>query len=70
VVVGYKADLHFLRDVDGREVDFLVSLDGAPWMAIEVESSDSSVSKHLRYFRSRLSIPYCYQAVGEKRSTS
>jgi predicted AAA+ superfamily ATPase len=23
---GYKADLHFLRDVDGREVDFLVSM--------------------------------------------
>ncbi len=63
---GYKVDLHFLRDVDGREVDFLVSLDGAPWMAIEVKESDSSVSKNLHYFRSRLSIPYCYQVVGEK----
>jgi hypothetical protein len=64
---GYKADLHFLRDVDGREVDFLVSLDGAPWMAIEVKASGSSVSKHLHYFRSRLSVPYCYQVVGEKK---
>jgi predicted AAA+ superfamily ATPase len=64
---GYKADLKFLRDVDGREVDFLVLIDGAPWMAIEVKTSGSSASKHLDYFRSRLSIPYCYQIVGEKK---
>jgi predicted AAA+ superfamily ATPase len=63
---GHKTELWFLRDQDGREVDLLVTLDGAPWFAVEVKDKDSTVSKHLHYFRSRLSIPHCYQVVGEK----
>jgi hypothetical protein len=63
---GYRVELCFLRDTDGREVDFLMTLDGAPWIAIEVKAADTSVSKHLHYFRTKLAIPYCYQVVGEK----
>jgi len=63
---GLKVDLCFLRDTDGREVDFLVTLNGAPWLAIEVKTADTAVSKHLHYFRDRLAIPFCFQVVGEK----
>lgn len=63
---GYRVELFFLRDTDGREVDFLITRDGTPWIAIEVKAADTSVSKHLHYFRTRLAIPYCYQVVGEK----
>ena len=63
---GHRVELYFLRDTDGREVDFLVTYNGAPWMAIEVKTADMAVSKHLHYFRTRLAIPYCFQVVGEK----
>ena len=32
-------DLHFLRDKDKNEVDFLVSKNRKPWMIIEVKTS-------------------------------
>ena len=58
---GYKAELYFLRDIDGRETDFMVTLDRKPWFAVEVKLSDEPVSKNLMYFTERLSIPFSYQ---------
>lgn len=63
---GYKVELFFLRDTDGREVDFLVTIEGAPWFAVEVKAAYTAVSKNLHYFRTRLDIPFCFQVVGEK----
>lgn len=60
---GHKAELYFLRDVDKREVDFLVTIDRKPWFAVEVKYNDTTLSPHLLYFRERLSIPYTYQVV-------
>jgi hypothetical protein len=65
-VDGYKTELHFLRDMDGREVDFLVTAEGKPWFAVEVKSSVKEVSKNLAYFGSRLDIPFLYQVVDER----
>ncbi len=60
---GHKADVHFLRDVDKREVDFLVTISGKPWFAVEAKLKDTALSPHLVYFKERLSIPYVYQVV-------
>ncbi len=60
---GYKAELYFLRDVDKHEVDFLVTIDGKPWFAVEAKLNDTAVSPHLLYFMERLNIPYSYQVV-------
>jgi predicted AAA+ superfamily ATPase len=60
---GYRAELSYLRDVDKREVDFLVTIDGRPWFAVEVKLNDTALSPNLLYFRDRLSIPYIYQVV-------
>lgn len=60
---GYKAELYFLRDVDKREVDFLVTIDGKPWFAVEAKLNDKSLSPHLLYFKKRIAIPYVYQVV-------
>ena len=60
---GYRAELSYLRDVDKREVDFLVTIDGRPWFAVEVKLNDTVLSPNLLYFRDRLSIPYIYQVV-------
>jgi len=65
-VDGYKTDLSFLRDVDGREVDFLVTEGGKPWFAVEVKSSSTEVSKTLPYFGNKLDIPFLYQVVDER----
>ncbi len=60
---GYKVELNFLRDVDKREVDFLVTIDGRPWFAVEVKLNDTALSPHILYFKDRLNIPYLYQIV-------
>ncbi|MFA4916365.1 MAG: ATP-binding protein [Syntrophales bacterium] len=65
-VDGYKTELRFLRDVDGREVDFIVTEGGNPWFAVEVKSSGKDISKSLAYFGNRLDIPFLYQVVDER----
>ena len=65
-VDGYKTELYFLRDIDGREVDFLVTYGGKPWFAVEVKSSAKEIAKSLTYFGNKLDIPFLYQVVDER----
>ena len=60
---GHKVELYFLRDVDKREVDFLVTVKGKPWFAVEAKLNNERLSPHLLYFKDRLNIPFCYQVV-------
>ena len=54
--------LHFVRDKEKREVDFLVVRDDEPWLLIEVKSSRAAkLSAHLRYFQERLQVPHAVQ---------
>jgi predicted AAA+ superfamily ATPase len=62
-VHGYKAELWYLKDVEGREVDFLVTIDSRPWLAVESKITDDPPSSALLYFAKRLSIPWVYQTV-------
>jgi predicted AAA+ superfamily ATPase len=61
---GHKAELFFLRDIEGREVDFLVAINRKPWLAIEVKSGKNEISKSLAYFADKLKFPFTYQLVG------
>ncbi len=63
---GYKITLNYLRNVDKKEVDFLVSADNKPWFAVEVKLNETSISKNLNYFGERLKIPFLYQVVKRK----
>ena len=60
---GFDASLHYLRDRTGRELDFLVTIGGKPWMAVEAKLNESSLDPSLVYFRDRLKIPFVYQVV-------
>ncbi|MGB2929297.1 MAG: DUF4143 domain-containing protein, partial [Desulfobacterales bacterium] len=60
---GYKANLYFLRSVEKKEVDFFLTIDEKPWIALEAKMNDTNVSSHLFYFKEKLSIPFCYQIV-------
>lgn len=62
---GHKAELYFLRDIEGREVDFLVTINRKPWLAIEVKSGKEEISKPLAYFTDKLKIPFTYQLARE-----
>lgn len=63
---GYKAELYYLRNVDKKEVDFLVTIDCKPWFCVEVKMNDINVSPHLFYFREKLQIPFAYQVVKQR----
>ena len=65
---GHKAELYYLRDVDKREVDFLVTVKNKPWFAVEVKLNDTVLSPSLLYFRDRLEIPYVYQVVKKEKT--
>lgn len=62
---GYKVVLNFLRNVDKKEVDFLISVDNKPWFCVEVKSNSSEISPNIFYFNERLRIPFSYQVVGK-----
>jgi uncharacterized protein len=51
---GYKCSLHYLRDKDGREVDFITVIDNKIEDLIEVKLSDSDISKSLKYYKEKL----------------
>ncbi|MBI2895188.1 MAG: ATP-binding protein [Deltaproteobacteria bacterium] len=43
-------DLHYLRDKEHREIDFLVTRGRRPWLAVEAKSSDATPSPAWRVF--------------------
>lgn len=65
-VHGKTAELRFLRDIEQREVDFCVIVDGKIDMIIEVKSKKSSISPHLVYFWEKLGKPPAYQLTFEE----
>ena len=51
---GRKTGLHYLRDKEKREVDFLATVDGRPVLMIEVKTGSDSFEKSLFRFRNFL----------------
>lgn len=62
---GIRTELRFLRDVEGREVDFLLTVDGKPWFCVEAKTSDKTASRALLHFKEKLSLPLVYQVLRE-----
>jgi uncharacterized protein len=65
-VEGHAVDLYYLRDREGREVDFLVTIGRKPWFAVEAKLTESQVDPALLYFKDRLRIPFAYQVTLEE----
>ncbi|MBI2601800.1 MAG: ATP-binding protein [Deltaproteobacteria bacterium] len=64
---GDKMELRFLRDVEKREVDFVVLKNSKPLFAVECKTGERVVSPHLRYFSERTTIPLFFQVhLGKK----
>lgn len=55
--------LHYLRDKQKREVDFLMTRDEEPWFLVEAKMNDGTISESLHYFQHQLNAPFAFQAV-------
>jgi uncharacterized protein len=53
--------LHYVRDKEQREVDFLVVDGKRPYLLVEVKSGDGTVSPALRYFQERMKPKHAIQ---------
>lgn len=60
-IEGHGMELRYLRDTDGREVDFVVLQNRKPLFAVECKTGERAVSKHVSYFKARTPIPKFYQ---------
>ena len=58
---GFKMELRYIRDVEGRELDFVVIKNKKPLFAVECKTGEDHKSKNLDYFKVRLNIPKVYQ---------
>ena len=57
---GDVMELRFLRDITGREVDFVVLKNKKPLFAVECKTGEKSLSKSITYFCERTNIPKFY----------
>ncbi|MCL5268773.1 MAG: AAA family ATPase [Bacteroidetes bacterium] len=57
--------LHYVRDRERRETDFLISQDRQPFALVEVKLKGSNIDPSLRYFSDRLKPKYSMQIVRE-----
>lgn len=65
---GFKMELRFIRDIDLREIDFVVLKDNKPIFAVECKTGEKQISPHIHYFKERTSIPKFYQVhLGQKK---
>jgi len=51
---GYRYELRYVRDKEGREVDFLIIKEGIVEELVEAKYSDENVSRSLVYYTQRL----------------
>lgn len=65
---GLDLDLHYFRDTDGREVDFVVCEGRKPVLLVECKLDDDSLDKSLRYLHERFPAADAWQVSfrGEK----
>lgn len=62
--MGYRCQLYYVRDKDGREVDFLTVCNGVIEDLIEVKWQDTSISSSLKYYAKHLKPKRAVQLVG------
>ncbi len=62
---GYRYELRYVRDKEGHEVDFVVLKERKPIELIEAKWADDQISRSLKYFSEKISIPRATQIIGQ-----
>jgi len=57
------AGLHYLRDKEKREVDFVLTEKGKPFCLVECKAREEALSPHLVHFQKKLAVPFAIQLV-------
>lgn len=60
---GVDCELRFMRDVEGREVDFVQTLDGKPIRFVECKLAETAISPALLYLRRKFPEVEAYQVL-------
>ena len=64
---GERMELRFLRDIEKREIDFVVMKNRKPIFAVECKTGEKRLSPAIPYFKARTDIPLFYQVhLGKK----
>ena len=53
--------LQFIRNAQGKEIDFVVVKNQKPWFAVECKTDDRQLSKQISYYADRTNIPHFFQ---------
>jgi predicted AAA+ superfamily ATPase len=61
-----NVELRYFRDIEGREVDFVITENNQPIYAIECKSSADSISPHLNYFAKKFPSCESWQITAEE----
>jgi len=56
-------ELRYVRDIQKREVDFLVVRNDEPWFLVEVKASETRLSPALLHYHAVLGCPHAFQVV-------
>jgi predicted AAA+ superfamily ATPase len=54
-------ELRYIRDLQKREVDFVVIRDGEPWFLVEAKHGPASLSPHLEFFQKQTGAEHAFQ---------
>ena len=65
---GYRVELRYFRDIERREVDFVVVQDDVPVLFVECKSADRDPSATLRYLKARFPGTEAWQVSASGRS--
>lgn len=66
---GRRCSLHYIRDKEGREVDFVTQIDNKIIDLIEVKTSDTTISSSLKYYSQQLKPQRTVQIVGQLKKS-
>jgi len=55
-MAGFDVELYYLRDLEKREVDFLVTWQKTPWLLVECKLGGNYAFGHLQHFAGKLGI--------------
>jgi predicted AAA+ superfamily ATPase len=68
-LTGYRYELRYLRDKEGREVDFALLKDGQVVELIEAKLSDKEISSSLTYYSEKLNPNRSLQIVANLKNS-
>jgi predicted AAA+ superfamily ATPase len=58
---GDKMELRYLKDIDGKELDFIVIKNTQPLFALECKTGEKQLQKSVPFFQNKFKIPKVYQ---------